>query len=324
MKRLFSLLLVCCLTFTGTTFASAAFKDVSRDYWAKDEITYLTDKKVINGFYDNSFRPQAPVTRLQAMILMARALNLDLSNRPNPGFKDLSTMNSGYKYAAAIVDEGIFPKSAYLKPNEPMTRELMARMLTSGFKLKSTKKTSFKDVPPSYWAYPYISALAENNITLGYPDGTFKPSTTLTRAQFSVFLAKALNDNFKTFTFSNEKYHFKLELPNYMKSQVVFDDGLGINEDKVFSVNFYYNNDTHLGYTPFAGSIHIIPASLWKNFFEDAPYYLIKKINNYYYCYQGQSEDPYYEVGKQGSREAKTYMGIHDRLEYAIKHMKIN
>ncbi|MET0944371.1 MAG: S-layer homology domain-containing protein [Flavobacterium sp.] len=257
------------------------------------------------------------------MILMARVLNLDLSNRPDPGFKDLSKMHNGHAYAAAIIDEGIFPKSTYLKPNEPMSRELMARMLASGFKLKSVKNTGFKDVPADYWARPYISALAENNITLGYPDGTFKPSGTLTRAQFSVFLAKASNDDYKTFTFSNQDYKFSMELPNYMTSQVIFEDGVGVTEDRVFSVNFYYNNTAYLGVEPYIGSIHIIPASLWDGYFDTAPYDLIKKANNYYYCYQGQSEDPYYP-NRSNSREAQTYMQIHDRLERAIKSMKIN
>lgn len=316
------MILALCLFLTGSSFASAAFKDAGREHWAVDEITYLTGKKVISGFNDGSFRPQAAVTRLQAMILMARALNLDLSNRPDPGFKDLSQMNNGYPYAAAVMDEGLFPKSTYLKPNEPMSRELMARMIVSGFKLKSTKHAGFKDVSSSYWASSYISALAEHNITLGYPDGTFRPSTTLTRAQFSVFLAKAMNDDYKTFTFSNQEYRFSIELPNYMSSKVVFEDGMGSAEDDIFSVSFFYDNSSYLGYEPFAGSIHIIPASLWYGYYDSAPFYLIKKANGYYYCYQSQSEDPYYP-SYNNTRESRAYMQIHDRLEKAIKNIKV-
>ncbi|OAH52920.1 hypothetical protein AWH48_14040 [Domibacillus aminovorans] len=315
MKKLFSMLIACCLFFTSAIFASAAFKDVDNTYWAKDEITYLTDKKIINGFYDDSFRPQAPVTRIQAMILLANALNLDLSNQPNPGFKDLSTMNSGYKHAAAIMDEGIFPKSTHLKPNEPMTRELMARMIVSAFKLKATKNVSFKDVSSSHWARPYISALAEHNITVGYPDGTFRPSATLTRAQFSVFLAKVISDDFKTFTFYNDSFNYKIELPNYMKSQVIFEDE--VNEDGVRSTHFYYNNTTHLGFEPYLASIHIIPASNW-DYYETAPYDIIKKYNNYYYCYQSVGEHPYYESNQLESREAKAFERIQYRLTNAI------
>lgn len=319
MKKVFSVLIACCLFFTSSIAASAAFKDVGNTYWAKDEITYLTGKKVINGFYDASFRPQAPVTRIQAMILLANALKLDLSNRPNPGFKDLSAMSSGYKHTAAIMDEGLFPKSTYLKPNEPMTRQLMARMIASAFKLKASKNMSFKDVPSSHWARPYISALAEHNITVGYPDGTFKPDATLTRAQFSVFLAKALSDDFKTFTLYSNSFNYQLELPNYMKTQVTVEEEK--KKDGVLSTHFYYNNTTHLGFEPYLASIHIIPASKW-DFYKSAPYNLIKKYNNYYYCYQSVGEHPYYEYNQLGSREAKTFERIQYRLTNAIYSFK--
>ncbi|HMA32965.1 MAG TPA: S-layer homology domain-containing protein [Chloroflexia bacterium] len=50
----------------------------------------------------------------------------------------------------------------------------------------------FADVPASYWAYPYINALACRNIVAGYADGTFRPDTTTTRAQFAKMLVLGL------------------------------------------------------------------------------------------------------------------------------------
>jgi hypothetical protein len=201
------------------------------------------------------------------MILLANALKLDLSNRHNPGFKDLSSMNSGYKYAAPIMDEGIFPKSTYLKPGEPMTRELMARMLAAGFQLKASNNFTFKDVSSSYWVYPYIPALADHNITLGYPDGTFKPGTPLTRVQFSVFLAKVLNDDYKTFTFLNEDFNYKIEIPNYMSEKVTFKNEKV--EDGIYSTHFFYDDTTNLMEEQYLASIHIIHASR-EDYYKDA------------------------------------------------------
>ena len=321
LKVFFSMIIACCLFFTSAIAASAAFRDVGDTYWARDEITYLTDKKIINGFIDGSFRPQAPVTRIQAMIMMANALNLDLSNRPAPGFKDVSVMNSGYKHAAAIMDEGLFPKSTYLNPNEPMTRQLAARMIASAFKLRAANNTSFKDVPSDYWAKPYISALADHNITIGYPDGTFRPYTTLTRAQFSVFLAKVLNEDFKTFTFNHSSFNYQLELPNYMKTEMMFEDEIG--EDGVRSTHFYYNNTKHLGYKPYLASVHIIPTSKL-GYYEGAPFDLIKKHNHYYYYYQSVGEHPYMHPNPNllKTNEAKMFESIQYRLTNALYNLK--
>jgi hypothetical protein len=50
---------------------------------------------------------------------------------------------------------------------------------------------TFSDVAPEYWAADYISALANRNILSGYPDGTFRPETTVTRAEFAAILGQA-------------------------------------------------------------------------------------------------------------------------------------
>jgi hypothetical protein len=50
----------------------------------------------------------------------------------------------------------------------------------------------FSDVSTSYWGYDAISSLSSKGIISGYPDGTFKPDATITRAEFATMLVKAL------------------------------------------------------------------------------------------------------------------------------------
>ena len=49
----------------------------------------------------------------------------------------------------------------------------------------------FSDVPEGYWAREAIEILAEKGIIGGYPDGTFKPEKSLTRAELCSLLIKA-------------------------------------------------------------------------------------------------------------------------------------
>ncbi|WP_203362936.1 S-layer homology domain-containing protein [Bacillus sp. REN10] len=197
LKMMLSFVLLLSLFVPATqTEASSKFKDTN-NHWARTEIEFLTNKGIISGFSDGTFKPNASVTRGQTAILLARALNLNVNNRPNPRFKDVPVTHSAYKYIAAIVDEGIYPKGTNFYPNKPLTREEMARMLVNAYSLKGNKNITFKDVSTSYWAQPYISLLAENGITAGYSNGTFKPKDTVTRAQFSVFLSRCLDDRFK-------------------------------------------------------------------------------------------------------------------------------
>ncbi|MEN9251748.1 MAG: S-layer homology domain-containing protein, partial [Thermostichales cyanobacterium BF3_bins_165] len=42
-----------------------------------------------------------------------------------------------------------------------------------------------------YWAAPYIQQLADQQILGGFPDGTFRPNDSVTRAQFAAIITRA-------------------------------------------------------------------------------------------------------------------------------------
>jgi parallel beta-helix repeat protein len=50
--------------------------------------------------------------------------------------------------------------------------------------------SQFRDVQ-GHWAQAFIEALAARNIISGFPDGTYRPSTPVTRAQFAAIINKA-------------------------------------------------------------------------------------------------------------------------------------
>jgi len=51
---------------------------------------------------------------------------------------------------------------------------------------------TFSDVSASYWGYAAISSLSSKGIVSGYSDGTFKPGSSITRAEFVSIIGKAL------------------------------------------------------------------------------------------------------------------------------------
>jgi hypothetical protein len=57
----------------------------------------------------------------------------------------------------------------------------------------ASAQTTFNDVPPNYWAQPFIQELASRDILKGFPDGGFRPNDPVTRAQFAAILSKATN-----------------------------------------------------------------------------------------------------------------------------------
>ncbi|HHY71933.1 MAG TPA: hypothetical protein GX497_01625, partial [Bacillus bacterium] len=62
---------------------------------------------------------------------------------------------------------------------------------TNEQKNQAESSTQFKD-SVGHWAESYINRASARGIVGGYPDGTFKPNASVTRAEFTVMLAKAL------------------------------------------------------------------------------------------------------------------------------------
>lgn len=197
MKRIFFCFFVSILLLPAThSLAAVPFRDVPNDYWAKEEIHYLVQQGIVKGT-NGQFRPNEPIKRIQAAEIIARALQLRTINRPNPQLKDIKPGDDGYEYVAALVDEGIMEgNNGYFKPRDTLTRGQMAKILAEAFQLDHIFPCDFRDLSSTDWTYHYVASLVDHHITTGYSDGTYRPNTTLTRAQFAVFMARAMNNEF--------------------------------------------------------------------------------------------------------------------------------
>ena len=59
-------------------------------------------------------------------------------------------------------------------------------------KAEVTPTPTFSDVPANYWAFTEIEAVNQAGYMIGYPDGTFKPADSATRATVAVAIARAV------------------------------------------------------------------------------------------------------------------------------------
>ncbi|MGL5192579.1 MAG: S-layer homology domain-containing protein [Chroococcales cyanobacterium] len=55
------------------------------------------------------------------------------------------------------------------------------------------QQSSFPDVEPNYWASPFIEGLAQEDIVVGYPDGTFRPTQNIERDEFAAIIRQAFD-----------------------------------------------------------------------------------------------------------------------------------
>ncbi len=81
------------------------------------------------------------------------------------------------------------------KPYRNVKRSEIAAFISRAADLNVTGCTSapFVDVSPDEWYCKYVQALKDSSIISGYPDGTYRPDDSVTRAAMAKILAKALN-----------------------------------------------------------------------------------------------------------------------------------
>jgi len=171
------------------------FSDVT-NHWAKDEIMYLVNQNIITGYSDGTFRPDKNITRAEAAVMIAKQLKLPVTDSD---FTDVSKHHWAYSYIGAVAHAGIMNGygDGSFQPDHSLKREEMAAILVRAYHLSGEKAPMFTDVGTNNWAYHEILKLRANDITNGYSDGTFHPAQPISRAEFSVMMARILNVQFR-------------------------------------------------------------------------------------------------------------------------------
>ena len=192
-----AVLLAFCFGFSVTQAQAAEFLDVPSSHWAAKEISYLSDQGVIKGGSNGKYNKDASVTKAQAAAILVRAKKLPLTNMPNPGFSDVPASHPFYKEIAAAVHAGWFSKGAKFQPDNQLKRVEMAKITQLAFGIKGSVPVHWEDMNTSYSGNAYVTPLLASGITSGYTTTAFNPSAKVTRAQFAVFTARAMEKNFR-------------------------------------------------------------------------------------------------------------------------------
>ena len=90
-----------------------------------------------------------------------------------------------------------------VRPQNNITRAEVAtiffRLLTDDVRDENLTKTNrYSDVAATSWYNTAVSTLSSMGIITGYPDGTFRPNSAITRAEFAAIAARFDNDGDKT------------------------------------------------------------------------------------------------------------------------------
>lgn len=170
-------------TITAVFTASQKLNGVDRWLNTRDHIAYLS------GYPDGTFGPDRNMTRAEVAQMFYALLN----DQNVPATVSFSDVPDGAWYADAVEtlsSLGMFtgyPDGTF-HPNSTITRAEFAAAALSFADMAPSARCSFPDVSAQDWFYPYVASAAEYGWIGGYPDGTFRPSGSITRAEVAVIV----------------------------------------------------------------------------------------------------------------------------------------
>ncbi|TFE03986.1 S-layer homology domain-containing protein [Jeotgalibacillus salarius] len=178
----------------GEKYKEPLYRDIPNDYWAREQIGYLTDSALITGYQDGTFKPVTTLSRAHAAVLLTRMMELSTESVENPQFKDVNESHLYYKEIAAAANAGIISGKAdgTFDAQASLTRAQMAVILTRAYGFDGMYQPSINDAPESFWAHKEIHALADAGITVPYEGNNFRPNEFVNRSQFSTFMYRIL------------------------------------------------------------------------------------------------------------------------------------
>lgn len=159
--------------------------DLNDAEWAREAVTYLVSKGIINGRGNGKFEPNADITRAEFIKIVVMALGLQVED--GSSFNDVSpkswyapTVFTAKKYGIVFGDD-----NNNFNPDDNISRQDMATILYRAYNIQNDSVahefTDHNEI--SDYAKEAVNALNSRGIINGMGDGSFAPLSNATRAQ---------------------------------------------------------------------------------------------------------------------------------------------
>lgn len=268
---------------TISGFGNVEFNDLDKKHWAYPEVNTLIKKKVVSGYPDGSFRPEQKVTYGE-FIKMA-VTGVAGGEPAHEGGHWANTFHAfaveNQWFSAWDIDKAVLDR--------PIPRAYMA-LIAHGIMEKAYEKgcgrerqlpknyseimDSIKDVDATTpYEYAIVSAYSQGILT-GYPNKTFRPEETLTRAESAAVIGRLIE--------SCKNPLEGVEIEKDGSREAAEDSGSGLSNGIQAQ-----NNSTDEGMETFIEKLIIAyPDEVWEMFDDNpnhkGPYYIGFKAGDTY------------------------------------------
>jgi hypothetical protein len=172
--------------------------DIS-NHWGKEHIEVLVKSGIINGYTDNTFRPDNSITRAEFAKILVNAFGLTSTKRVT--FSDVKDSDWYSESVSALVENEIAlgMGNGYFGANNNITRQDMAVMLYKVMQKKNINIEKIREFPTfndaeeiSEYARNAVKATYTCAVFNGMGDGYFQPNGQAARGQVAAVVDRIL------------------------------------------------------------------------------------------------------------------------------------
>lgn len=183
------------LFMASTISGKVTFRDVSEGVWYQSDLDYVLNdsRKMLVGYPDGNYKPSKTLQVDQFIKCLVLAAGHQV------------TQGDGYwaqNYIDVAMDEGYIRSGEFSDYNIGISRSAMARIVTRVMAvIESPTYSKISEIESNLIDQSLVAShdresvyqVYELGIITGYPDGTFKPNNTLTRAEATVVLRRIID-----------------------------------------------------------------------------------------------------------------------------------
>jgi spore germination protein YaaH len=171
------------------------FEDI-KGHWAQEAICNAEKAGWMIGLSNNTFAPNNPLTRAEAVTVLVRAFNMTADGKVEYTFNDTAKHWARKEIEIARDNDIVLGTGkGRFEPDKPVTREEMAVILDRLLENKNDKKeyrNPYKDVNSNNcsWSYEGILRMTQYGVFKGNSDGYFYPDSNTTRGEMAALMSR--------------------------------------------------------------------------------------------------------------------------------------
>ncbi len=196
---------ICSILFLGAAWAdnsrTSGFTDISGS-WAEEVIYEAQAAGFVSGYGDGQFKPTQNLTRVEALAMINHGLgwSQEASSLDTTQIQYPDDLWAGYKGDIAMaVQKGLLDNSAIsaMAFNSPAPRIEVAVWLAKALNLNGDNYAlGFSDLESvSLEDQRYLAGVVNEGYMSGYPDQTFRPDGSITRAEMCSIMSRMMHNH---------------------------------------------------------------------------------------------------------------------------------